>query len=162
MKNRTRLPIIPKGISTVEDAQEAVRRGVPAIYISNHGGRQLDHSPSPLEIAYEIHRNAPEVFKRVEVLADSGVRYGNDVLKLLALGVKAVGMGRSFMYANCYGVEGVRKAIQIMKTEIAMDAAQVGIADVQNIPVGFLNARALEERGFVQVYRCVYLFRGAA
>ncbi|KAF2645028.1 S-2-hydroxy-acid oxidase [Massarina eburnea CBS 473.64] len=145
IKNRTSLPIIPKGISTLEDAQEAVRRGVKAIYISNHGGRQLDHSPSPLEIAYEIYRNDPEIFTKVEVLADSGVRYGSDVLKLLALGVKAVGMGRSFMYANCYGVEGVQKAIQIMKTEIAHDAAQVGIHDVQNIPVSLLNARALEQ-----------------
>jgi L-lactate dehydrogenase (cytochrome) len=150
MKNRTSLPIIPKGISTVEDAQEAIRRGVKAIYISNHGGRQLDHSPSPLEIAYEIHRNAPEIYTQVEVLADSGVRYGSDVLKLLAFGVKAVGLGRSFMYANCYGIEGVRKAIQIMKQEIAADAAQVGIHDVQNIPLSMLNARALEQTVYIK------------
>lgn len=69
--------------------------GAPAIYISNHGGRQLDYSPSPLEIAYEIYRNAPQVFEQVEVMADSGVRYGSDVIKLLALGVKMVGLGRS-------------------------------------------------------------------
>lgn len=87
--------MIPKGISTVEDALEAVARGAPAIYISNHGGRQLDHSPSPVEIAYEIYRNAPQVFGQVEVMADSGVRYGSDVVKLLALGVKMVGLGRS-------------------------------------------------------------------
>lgn len=149
MKNRTKLPIIPKGISTVEDALVAVEKGVKAIYISNHGARQLDHSPSPLEIAYEIRRNAPEVFDKVEVLADSGVRYGSDVLKLLAFGVKAVGMGRPFMYANCYGLEGVRKAIQIMKAEIAGDAAQAGIHDVQNIPMSFWNTKALEENVFV-------------
>jgi L-lactate dehydrogenase (cytochrome) len=94
MKEHTKLPIIVKGIATVEDALEAVKRGVPAIWLSNHGARQVDYSPSPLEIAYEIRRNAPEVFDQVEVLADSGVRYGSDVLKLLALGVKAVGMGR--------------------------------------------------------------------
>ena len=94
MKKHTKLPIIVKGIATVEDALEAVKRGVPAIWLSNHGARQVDYSPSPLEIAYEIRRNAPEVFDQVEVLADSGVRYGSDVLKLLALGVKAVGMGR--------------------------------------------------------------------
>ncbi|KAH7139422.1 S-2-hydroxy-acid oxidase [Dendryphion nanum] len=150
MKNRTRLPIIPKGITTVEDALIAVEKGVPAIYISNHGGRQLDHSPSPLEIAYEIHRNAPDVFKKVEVLADSGVRYGSDVLKLLALGVKAVGLGRPFMYANCYGVEGVTKAIQILKTEIAADAAQAGIHDIQNIPASALNTRYLEQNVYLQ------------
>ncbi|PSN66725.1 FMN-dependent alpha-hydroxy acid dehydrogenase [Corynespora cassiicola Philippines] len=149
MKNHTTLPIIPKGITTVEDAQEAIKRGVKAIYISNHGGRQVDHSPSPLEIAYEIYRNDPSIFKKVDVLADSGVRYGNDVLKLLALGVKAVGLGRPFMFANVYGLEGVTKAIQILKTEIAADAAQIGIHDVQNIPARFLNTRALEENVYI-------------
>ncbi|KAK7191498.1 hypothetical protein DPSP01_011015 [Paraphaeosphaeria sporulosa] len=149
MKNRTSLPIIPKGIASVEDAQEAIRRGVRAIYISNHGGRQLDHSPSPLEIAYEIYRNAPEVFTQVEVLADSGVRYGTDVLKLMALGVKAVGLGRPFLYANCYGREGVQKAIQMMKKEIALDAAQVGIADVRKIGPSVINAKGLEDTVYI-------------
>ncbi|KAI1638220.1 S-2-hydroxy-acid oxidase [Biscogniauxia mediterranea] len=149
MKNQTSLPIILKGISTVEDALLAQERGAKAIYISNHGGRQLDHSPSPLEIAYEIHRNAPQLFTEMEILADSGVRYGSDVLKLLALGVKAVGMGRPFMYANCYGQAGVEKAIQIMKTEIAEDAAQIGITDIQNISPKVLNTRALEPNVFL-------------
>ncbi|KAJ4305347.1 hypothetical protein N0V90_000878 [Kalmusia sp. IMI 367209] len=149
MSNRTSLPIIPKGIASVEDAQEAVRRGVKAIYISNHGGRQLDHSPSALEIAYEIYRNAPEVFTQVEVLADSGVRYGSDVLKLMALGVKAVGLGRPFLYANCYGVEGVQKAIKLMKQEIAKDAAQVGIADLRKIKPSVINARELDETVYI-------------
>ncbi|KAI1256224.1 hypothetical protein MGN70_002386 [Eutypa lata] len=139
MKEHTDLPIIPKGITTVEDALTAVEKGVKAIYISNHGGRQIDHSPSPLEIAYEIYRNAPQVFDDVEVLADSGVRYGSDVLKLLALGVKAVGLGRPFMFANTYGVEGVTKAIQILKTEIAADAAQAGIQDIQNVSASLLT-----------------------
>lgn len=58
------------------------------------GARQVDASPSTLEVAYEIYRNAPEVFSKIDVMADSGVRYGTDVLKLLALGVKMVGMGR--------------------------------------------------------------------
>lgn len=94
MRNHTSLPIILKGITTVEDAQTAVEKGVDAIYISNHGGRQLEYSPSPLQTAYEIYRNAPEVFQQIPVMADSGVRYGTDVLKLLALGVKMVGVGR--------------------------------------------------------------------
>lgn len=94
LKNTTRLPIIPKGIQNAEDAQIAVRNGAPAIYISNHGGRSLDGSPSSLEIALDIYENPPEVFTQTEVLADGGVRYGNDVLKLLALGVRAVGLGR--------------------------------------------------------------------
>ncbi|GKT41466.1 cytochrome b2, mitochondrial [Colletotrichum spaethianum] len=136
MKNHTTLPIILKGITTAEEALLAVEKARP--------------HPGPLEIAYEIYRNAPEVFQKVDVLADSGVRYGNDVLKLLALGVKAVGMGRPFMYANCYGLEGVTKAINIIKTEIVRDGAQMGVTDVHNISMSFLNTRQLEQN--------VYLF----
>ena len=139
MREHTKLPIILKGITTVEDALLAVKKGVDGIYLSNHGGRQIDHSPSPIEIAYEIRRNAPEIFDKVDVLADSGVRYGSDVLKLLALGVRAVGLGRPFMFANTYGVEGVIKAIQILKNEIAADAAQIGIQNVQDIPASFVS-----------------------
>ncbi|CRK44901.1 hypothetical protein BN1723_006357 [Verticillium longisporum] len=150
MRNQTSLPIILKGITTAEDALLAVEKGAKAIYISNHGGRQLDHTPGPLEIAYEIYRNAPQVFQQVEVLADSGIRYGSDVLKLLALGVKAVGMGRPFMYSNVYGLEGVTKAIDIMRTEIVRDGAQLDATNLQNISTSFLNTRQLESN--------VYLF----
>lgn len=144
IKKHTKLPIILKGIATVEDALTAVEKGVEGIWLSNHGARQVDFSPSPLEIAYEIRRNAPEVFEKTEVLADSGVRYGSDVLKLLALGVKAVGLGRPFMYSNIYGVEGPTKLIQILKQEILADAAQVGVKDLKNIPSRIMNTRALE------------------
>ncbi|KAI0552256.1 FMN-dependent dehydrogenase [Xylaria curta] len=149
IKNHTKLPIILKGITSVELALQAVEKGAKAIYISNHGGRQVEYSPSPLEIAYEIHRNAPEVFQKVEVLADSGVRYGTDVLKLLSLGVRAVGMGRPFMYANTYGVEGVTKAIQMIKSEILNDAAQIGISDLHNIPKNIVNYRQLENEVYL-------------
>ncbi|KAK6866068.1 hypothetical protein PG995_002596 [Apiospora arundinis] len=149
IKSRTSLPVIPKGIATVEDALIAVEKGAPAIYLSNHGGRQVEYSPSPLEIAYEIHRNAPQVFQQVEVMADSGVRYGTDVLKLLALGVKMVGLGRPFMYANCYGTEGVEKLIQILKTEIVHDGAQAGVTDLKKVPRSLINARPLEYNVFL-------------
>ncbi|KAK8048503.1 putative CYB2-lactate dehydrogenase cytochrome b2 [Apiospora phragmitis] len=133
IKSRTSLPVIPKGIVTVEDALMAVEKGAPAIYLSNHGGRQLEYSPSPLEIAYEIHRNAPQVFQQVEVMADSGVRYGTDVLKLLTLGVKM----------------GVEKLIQILKTEIVHDGAQAGVTDLKKVPRSLINARPLEANVFL-------------
>uniref|UniRef100_A0A8H7K6F9 FMN hydroxy acid dehydrogenase domain-containing protein n=1 Tax=Bionectria ochroleuca TaxID=29856 RepID=A0A8H7K6F9_BIOOC len=149
MKNHTSLPIILKGITTVEDAKKAVEKGVPAIMLSNHGGRQVDYSPSPLEIAFEIHHNAPEIFNQIEVLADSGIRYGDDVVKLLALGVKAVGMGRPFLHSNIYGLDGVNKAISLINTEIYNDAAQVGVTDFHNIPISILNTRALERDVYI-------------
>ena len=135
----TDLPIVIKGIQTVEDAQEAVRQGADGIYLSNHGGRQPDGVRAPLEVAIEIFNEAPEVFSQIEVYADGGVRYGSDVLKLLALGVRAVGLGRPFMYANVYGTEGVRKAIQILKTELAWDAGNTGVGDLKKIDPKILS-----------------------
>jgi isopentenyl diphosphate isomerase/L-lactate dehydrogenase-like FMN-dependent dehydrogenase len=139
LSNMTSLPLIPKGIQTVEDARLAIRYGAKAIFISNHGGRQLDSSPSSLEIALEIHNEDPEIFKQVEVYADGGVRYGIDVLKLLALGVKAVGLGRPFMYANVYGAEGVARAIEMLKYEVANDAANLGVGDLKKIGPQYVN-----------------------
>lgn len=145
LRNMTTLPVIPKGIMTVEDAQLAVKAGAPTIFLSNHGGRQLDGSPSSLEVAMEIYNTAPEIFTQVEVYADGGVRYGTDVLKLLALGVKAVGLGRPFMYANCYGANGVAKGIELLKHEIAIDAANLGVGDLKKIDPSYVSfSRSLE------------------
>lgn len=139
LKTLTPLPIVLKGIQTVEDALTAVEHGADAIFLSNHGGRQTDGSPSSLEVALEIYNKAPEVFSQTEVLADGGVRYGSDVIKLLALGVKAVGLARPFMYANCYGYDGVKKGIQMLKREILNDAANLGISDLQDVDHDLVN-----------------------
>ncbi|RYP63337.1 hypothetical protein DL771_009322 [Monosporascus sp. 5C6A] len=133
LKTMTDLPIVIKGLQTVEDAQEAVRRGVDAIYLSNHGGRQTDGVRSPLEVAIEIHEQAPEVFGQIEVYADGGVRYGADVLKLLALGVRAVGLGRPFMFANVYGTRGVERAIDLLRDELAWDASNTGVTSLRDV-----------------------------
>lgn len=158
LRNLTKLPVVLKGIQTVEDAVIAAKLGAPAIYLSNHGARQLDGSPSresfvfnssiyklipclrvAFEVALEIHEQAPWVFEKVEVFADGGVRYGSDIVKLLALGVKAVGIGRAFMYANVYGEAGVLHAINILKKEIAMDAGNLGVADLQQINSSYVS-----------------------
>ncbi|KAM0330603.1 hypothetical protein ACHAQA_003552 [Verticillium albo-atrum] len=139
LRNMTSLPIVLKGIMSVEDAQEAVNNGVRAIILSNHGGRQLDGSPSSLEVALEIYNKSPEIFQQTEVYADGGVRYGTDVLKLLALGVRAVGVGRPFMYANVFGYDGVLQAIQMLKRQIAVDAANLGVVDLKTIDASFVK-----------------------
>ena len=137
----TSLPIIPKGIQKVEDARKAIEVGAPAIFLSNHGARSLDGSPSPLEIAWEIYKEDPEIFNEIEVYADGGVRYGTDVLKLLALGVRAVGLGRPFMYANLYGVEGVSRAISLLEKEVTSAGANVGLSKIQDINSSFVGVR---------------------
>ncbi|KAL4976601.1 FMN-dependent dehydrogenase [Aspergillus desertorum] len=139
LQNMTTLPIILKGIQSVEDVKLAIQHGVPALILSNHGGRQLDSSPSSLEVALEVYHEDPDLFNQIEIYADGGVRYGADVLKLLSLGVKAVGLGRSFMYANAYGVEGVKRAIQLLKHEIAIDAANLGVPDLKKIDASYVK-----------------------
>ncbi|PHH64236.1 hypothetical protein CDD81_4850 [Ophiocordyceps australis] len=133
VQKRAELPVIIKGITSVQDARQAVENGAPAIILSNHGGRQLDGAPSALEVALDIHQEAPEIFEQTQVFADGGVRYGVDALMLLSLGVKAVGIGRPFMYANMYGEAGVEKAIALMKRELAIDAGNLGVADISKI-----------------------------
>ena len=94
LRNMTSLPVIPKGITSVEDAKIAVAKGAPAIILSNHGGRHLDGAPSPFQTALRIHDAAPEIFKQTEVLADCGVRYGGDILKFLAARCQGCRLGK--------------------------------------------------------------------
>lgn len=106
-------PIILKGIQTAEDTLEATRYGVQGIYLSNHGGRQLDYAPSSIKTLLEIRRRCPEVFDKVEVYVDGGVSRGSDVVKALCLGARGVGLGRAFLSGlSAYGDEGVLKTIQ--------------------------------------------------
>ncbi|KAL9563926.1 hypothetical protein ACKAV7_011961 [Fusarium commune] len=138
-RGMTELPIILKGIQKAADAKAAIKHQVPAIILSNHGGRNLDGSPSALEVAIELYKEDPTIFQQIEVYADGGVRYGSDAVRLLALGVQAVGLGRPFMYANAFGQEGVEKVIDIMNTEIAGDAANLGVADLKNISADLVD-----------------------
>lgn len=106
------LPIVLKGIQTCEDAVMAMEAGVEAIFVSNHGGRSLDTSPSTISILLEIHRNCPDVFQSMEVFVDGGITRGTDIFKALCLGAKAVGMGRGTLFSLNYGCAGVAKYIE--------------------------------------------------
>lgn len=113
------MDIILKGVATPEDAILALEAGVQGIVLSNHGGRQLDTSRSGLEnlvdIVAALKTRGPWPNPNFSVFVDGGVRRGSDVLKALALGASAVGIGRGFLYAFCsYGQEGVEKAFKIL------------------------------------------------
>jgi L-lactate dehydrogenase (cytochrome) len=106
-------PFYLKGIQSFEDAQMALEAGVNGIILSNHGGRQLDFSPSSIRTLLEIRKFCPQVLDKLEVYLDGGIRRGSDVIKALCLGATAVGLGRPFMYAlGAYGTEGVVRAIE--------------------------------------------------
>lgn len=106
-------PIVVKGIQTAADAKIAADLGLQGIYLSNHGGRQLGSAPSAVRTLENIRFQCPEVFDKLEVFADGGVRSGEDVLKALCLGASAVGVGRPFMWAlAAYGQEGAERVAE--------------------------------------------------
>ena len=106
-------PFILKGIQTAEDALKAAEIGVDAIWLSNHGGRQLDFAPSSIRTLLEIRKFYPQVLRQVQIYMDGGVRRGTDIVKALCLGATACGLGRPFMYGlTAGGTDGVARAIQ--------------------------------------------------
>jgi isopentenyl diphosphate isomerase/L-lactate dehydrogenase-like FMN-dependent dehydrogenase len=118
------VPLLLKGILTAEDARLAVERGVEGIVVSNHGGRYLDYAPSTLEVLPEI---ADAVAGRIPVLIDSGFRRGSDVAKALALGAKAVCLGRVPRWGlGAYGAPGVQRVLEILQRELVMTMTQIG------------------------------------
>jgi isopentenyl diphosphate isomerase/L-lactate dehydrogenase-like FMN-dependent dehydrogenase len=119
-----KVPMLAKGVLTPEDAERCLEHGVDGILVSNHGGRALDYSPSTLEVLPEI---LDAVRGRVPVLIDSGFRRGADVLKALALGAKAVGLGRVPRWGlGAYGAAGVQRVLEIMQQELVLAMAQAG------------------------------------
>ena len=106
-----RLPIVLKGIQTAIDARMAVKAGAAGIIVSNHGGRTIDTAQPAILTLLEIRRHAPEVFEKVEVYVDGGIRRGTDILKALAIGARAVGIGRPALYSLAYGSEGAQHMI---------------------------------------------------
>ena len=112
IRQQTDLPIVLKGITTAADAKLAMEAGVDGIMLSNHGGRNLDFAPPSILLLLEMHKCCPEVFERMDVFVDGGFRRGGDILKALCLGAKAVGIGRTFLYALHYGQEGAEHLIE--------------------------------------------------
>lgn len=129
IRARTELPLILKGIMTGEDAELAVRHGAAAVYVSNHGGRQLDHAQGTLEVLPEI---VDAVAGRAEVYIDGGFCRGTDIIKALALGARAVGLGKLQGCALAAGGEaGVVRMLELLREEITTTLRLLGVADVQ-------------------------------
>jgi len=135
-KSITKLPLILKGVQTAEDAMLAVKHGVQGIVLSNHGGRQLDTARSGIEILPEVMAALKSIgaTNRIEVFVDGGVRRGTDIFKALALGAKAVGVGRPFLYAMAgYGQNGVERCIQLLRDEFEMCLRLMGAPTLAHI-----------------------------
>jgi len=131
LKSLTRLPVLVKGITTAEDATRAVAEGMDGIIVSNHGGRTLDGLPATLDVLPEV---VAAVDGRVPVLMDGGIRRGGDVFKALALGAKAVLVGRPYIYGlAAAGATGVSHVLYLLRAELEVTMALAGCRDLAAI-----------------------------
>ncbi|MBC2770526.1 alpha-hydroxy acid oxidase [Pusillimonas minor] len=129
--------LVLKGVMEVEDAQAAADAGADAIVVSNHGGRQLDGAPSPIEVLPEI---VSAVGNQTEVWMDSGIRSGQDVLRAIALGAKGTMIGRSFLYGlGAAGEAGVTRCLEIMAKELDLTMAFCGHNDINRVNADILR-----------------------
>jgi len=131
LKSRCNLPIVVKGIMTPEDAKLAAEHGAAAIVVSNHGGRQLDSVAGTLDVLPEI---VDAVGGSLEVLLDGGVRRGTDVLKALALGARAVLLGRPVIWGLAIGgADGATAALALLRNELATDMMLAGRTKIAGV-----------------------------
>ena len=147
IKDRFGGPVVVKGILDPEDARLAIAHGADAIIVSNHGGRQLDGAPSSIRVLPEI---VDAVGDKTEVLMDSGIRSGQDVLKALALGAKGTFVGRAMAFGLGAGGEaGVTRALSIIQKEADTTMALMGERDIRNIgPHNIYSNELLRRQGY--------------
>jgi len=132
-------PIVLKGIQTVADAERAIAAGVQGIGLSNHGGRQLDDAPTPLELVEPV---AQVVQGRAAIICDGGVRRGSDVVKALALGADACSIGRAYLYGAAAGGErGVDHVLRILRDGIERTMALCGRTAITELDRGLVRRR---------------------
>ncbi len=136
MKQKVKLPVVIKGIMGAEDARAAVNSGADALVVSNHGGRILDFNRSALEALPEV---VDVVDGKVPVLLDSGVRSGGDIVKALALGAKAVLIGRPVAWGvGACGARGVERVFSILAEEMQRVLVMTGMTSVRDVDKSIL------------------------
>ena len=134
-------PFIIKGILNVEDAKRAIAVGADGIVISNHGGRQLDHTPATLDLLPEF---VASVGHQCKIFVDSGFRRGTDVIKALALGASACMVGRAYLFGlSAAGEAGVTKAINLLQSELHRDLKLLGCRSVNELNSEYIRRRSI-------------------
>ena len=132
-------PFAIKGVLSVDDARRAADMGVTAVIVSNHGGRQLDHAPSPISVLPEI---VDALGDRVEIILDGGIRRGTDVIKALSLGARAVMIGRAYVFGlGAGGESGVNLALQLLTDEIRRTMMLVGCTSVSELGEKYIRTK---------------------
>lgn len=123
--------LVVKGVQTVDDCRKAAEAGATAVMLSNHGGRQLESAPAPVDCIAAV---ADALRDRLEIICDGGIRRGNHVVKALALGANACSIGRAYLYPLAAGGErGVSRALKLLREEVARTMALVGCDSVKKL-----------------------------
>lgn len=131
MKARMGVPLILKGIVSGEDARRAVQVGAEVVYVSNHGGRQLDHGEASIDVLREV---VDAVEGKAEVVMDGGILRGTDVIKAIALGARAVGIGKLYGWAlAAAGEAGVVRMLELLEAEIRTTMGLMGVTSLAEL-----------------------------
>jgi glycolate oxidase len=140
IKSAFNIPLAIKGIATAEDATIAIDHGVDWVYVSNHGGRQLDHGRGSLDVLPEI---VAAVRGRAKVLLDGGICRGTDIVKAIALGADLVGIGRMQCYALAAGGQaGVVRLLELLEDEVRRCLGLLGATSFAELDRTFLHTAA--------------------
>jgi 4-hydroxymandelate oxidase len=131
IRNLTKMKILLKGIETGEDAKLAVEHGVDGVVVSNHGGRAEESGRATIDCLPEV---VEAVHGAIPVLIDGGIRRGTDIFKALALGARAVGIGRPYLWGlGAFGQPGVERVLDILRAELELVMAQCGVRTIGEI-----------------------------
>jgi isopentenyl diphosphate isomerase/L-lactate dehydrogenase-like FMN-dependent dehydrogenase len=140
LRASTDMRVVIKGITTAEDARLSVESGVDGIVVSNHGGRAEDFAPSTIESLPAV---ADAVSGRIPVIVDSGFRRGSDILKAMALGATAVGVGRPYLWGlGAFGQAGVETVLDLLRAELVLAMQQAGITSLSDVPPSAITRSA--------------------
>ena len=138
VRDRFDCPLILKGIATAEDAALAVETGINVVYVSNHGGRQLDHGRGTIDVLPEV---AEAVAGKAEIIIDGGFVRGTDVVKAIALGATAVSMGKMQGWGLAAdGQAGIVRVLEILEEEIINTMGNLGVANLDQLDPTYLHA----------------------
>jgi glycolate oxidase len=150
-KDKHDIPLIIKGIATAEDAQLALEHGVDVVYVSNHGGRQLDHGLGSVAVLPDILKT---INGKIPVWVDGGFMRGTDVVKAIALGAKAVGIGRLCgLGLGAAGVPGLVRALELLEDEIRICLGLLGVTSYAELtPQHLASAPPVNEPGIFSAF----------
>ena len=134
------VPLILKGIATGEDARIAIEHGVDVVYVSNHGGRQLDHGRGSIDVLDEV---LAAVDGKAKVVIDGGFYRGTDIVKAMAMGAAAVGLGRLYLYGMAAAGElGIVRLLEVLEDEVRSALGLLGAARFADLDRGHLHFQA--------------------